>query len=124
MSEAINQPEEGSPKESLRILLDDVAAKDCEWMESELKSQGSHIKLTSSKFISYLVKDYKNNYFSKNKKKLSKVFFDSKEFIAAELKKAQTPEAVEQILKMAMKNIAKGQASKKRKLIKNQNTNE
>ena len=100
--------------DALRITLDGLASNSYKEMEAALKGVGSHIKFQPSRFLSFLVLHYRENYFEKDRSILEKEFFDSKEYVSSALKSAQTPEAIRAVLESAMKKF-KGETRGRKK---------
>lgn len=54
-------------------------------MLQELKSMELNMKIDHSKLVSYIVADYKENYFHKNKKKIANFHRDSKKQLKSKI---------------------------------------
>ena len=91
----------------LRIGLDPKATSSYRAMVQKLKSENQYIKLSPSKFISFIVSRYFEGQFEKDITVLDHYFFNSKEFLAEELPKAKTPEEVKEVLQKVMQGLDK-----------------
>ena len=76
------------PRE-LRIVLSSDAAQAYETMLSRLKAEMPQVKAQPSHFVSFLVADYLNAHFERDKAVLVAEFFDMDAFFTAERKKAR-----------------------------------
>ena len=95
----------------LRVALDKEAVLAFESMAQSLKDE-SHVRLTPSKFIGFLTQFYFNNYFEKDRELLASEFFDSKEFVATELKKVRNASEIESVLEQSMRRLRRMQELK------------
>lgn len=95
----------------LRVALDEKAMRAFEGMAQSLKSE-SYVRLTPSKYISFLTCFYFQNYFEKDRELLISEFFDAKDFVAQELKKVKDPEGMEAALELTMRKVRKMQELK------------
>jgi hypothetical protein len=91
--------------DTLRIHLDSIASGSYREMEEILKSQGKYVKFQPSRFISFLIQQYRNNHFEQDKEILMKEFFDSKEYLASALKNAKSTEEIQEVLDEAIKRL-------------------
>lgn len=91
--------------DTLRIHLDNIASNSYREMEEILKSQGNHVKFQPSRFISFLVQQYRNSHFEQDKEILIKEFFNSKEYVASALKNAKSTAEIQEVLDEAIKRL-------------------
>lgn len=103
--------EESATQTVLRVALDENAMRAFEDMVQSLKAE-SYVRLTPSKFISFLTYFYFQNYFEKDRELLTSEFFDSKDFVAQELKKIKDPKEMEAALELTMRKVRKMQELK------------
>lgn len=92
----------------LRIVLDAEAIRAFESMSQSLKAE-SYVRLTPSKFISFLTRYYFQNYFENDRELLTSEFFDSKDFVENELKKVKDPSEIEAVLEQSMRKVRRMQ---------------
>ncbi len=95
----------------LRVALDNEAVHAFESMAHSLKAE-SYVRLTPSKFISFLTQFYFQHYFEKDRELLASEFFDSKEFVAGELKKVRSVSEIEAVLEQSMRKVRRMQELK------------
>jgi len=95
----------------LRVALDSEAIRAFESMVQSLKAE-SYVRLTPSKFISFLTQFYFQHYFEKDRELLASEFFDSKEFVAAELRKVRDASEIEGVLEQSMRKVRRMQELK------------
>ncbi len=109
--EAIDGAVLAESSEVLRINLDKTAIAALEQMTKALKEE-SYVRITPSKFISFLTRFYFERYFDKDREILSSEFFDSKEFVANELKKTKDGTDVATLLEQSMRKLRRMQELK------------
>lgn len=114
MNQAVDAATE--TRELLRVALDKKATHAHDSMAGVLKTQ-EFVKLSPSRFVSFVITHFFENYFEKDKELIVSEFFDAKEFIADEMSKVKDPAMVDEVLKMAMNRIQKMQALKKQGAI-------
>lgn len=112
--EAIDGAVLAESSEVLRINLDKAATLAFEQMTKALKEE-SYVRITPSKFVSFLMRFYFERYFDKDREILSSEFFDSKEFVANELKKTKDGTDVAALLEQSMRKLRRMQELKSQK---------
>lgn len=100
--------------DGLRVLLDPVAQQNFETMASKLRGTEPHIKFNASQFVSFVVTDFFQTYFEKDFEVLVARFFDSKEYVASELRKAKDSSEMSQILSQSMLKVQQMDSLKNR----------
>lgn len=80
---------EQSTEKEVRVVLDQAAATALRAMIDTLKAETSTVKIQPSQFVSFLVADFLDAHFAKDKPVFIAEFFDSDAFYEAERKKAK-----------------------------------
>lgn len=86
----------------LRVALDDQAAQAVPVMISKLKIEYPHLKLAPSRVASAVIARYFEQHFEDDFKLLAQLFFDSKEYLVAELPNAKTDDQLKEVLVKAL----------------------
>jgi hypothetical protein len=109
--------EEFKAKE-LRIVLDGPATEAYETMVSRMKEAVSTIKVQPSHFASFLMVDYLDAHFEKDKAVLIAEFFDSDAFHEAERKVAKGKPDYEELMQAALNCARQIKGKKRRKAVR------
>jgi hypothetical protein len=98
----------------LRIVLDAEAALAFESMVDLMKKEMPAIKVQPSQFVSFLVKDFFEAHFEKDKPVLIAEFFDSDSYHEAERKLAKGKPNYEELMQAALDQARKIKSRKRR----------
>lgn len=109
-------------KEALRIVLDQGATQAYLAMVEKLKAENSCVKFHPSQFVSFLVSDFLNTYFEKDKAVLVAEFFDSQTYYESEAQRAKGQSNFEELMDIALATARriKGKARSKNGRAKEQ----
>lgn len=99
----------------LRVVLDAEASLAVEEMISILKSEMSALHIRKHQFVSFIVLNFMEAYFNKDKEVLIAEFFDSDAFHEGERQKAKGNDNYEELLEESIK-LARKIRSKRRRL--------
>lgn len=105
----------GSAKQELRIVLDTAATTALNMMVQALKSEMATVKIHSSQFVSFLVADFFQSHFEKDKTVLIAEFFDSDTYFDAARKKARGSNDYEEQMATALAEAQKIKSKRRRK---------
>ena len=103
----------------LRIVLDAPATQALEEMVRRMKEEVSAIKVQPSQFVSFLVADFLEAHFEKDRAVLIAEFFDSDAFHEAERKLAKGRANYEELMQAALDQALKIKGRKRRKVVRN-----
>lgn len=108
-----------SKKEVLRVALDKEAADAFRFMAAQLRNSNDSVRVHPSEFVSFLVRQFKDNHFAEDFDLLVSEFFDSEKYLAAATTAAMGnpnfEELVAQALAKAKRLKAKRRAGLRRK---------
>ena len=90
----------------LRIILDAKATEAVQAMIARLKAESPHLKGAPSRVTSVIVARYFEKHFENDVDALAQLFFDSKEYLAAELPNAKTDDELKQVLAKALAGLS------------------
>lgn len=105
-------------KDELRVVLDSAATEAYEAMVARMKEDTATIKVSPSRFVSFLVSDFFLAHFEKDKIILIAEFFDSDSFYEAARKKAKGAANYEDQLAGALEQAQKIKARRRRKTVR------
>ncbi len=111
----------GSGKESLRVALDDRAARAYAAMVDQIERENSDVKINPSAFISFLVQDFHTTYFEKDLGVYVAEFFDAKSFYENEIRRSKNQGDYEQVMSGALVAIKKIKAKRRCKAVRRRN---
>jgi len=104
-----------STKKELRIVLDEGATNAFHLMVQALKSEMATVKIHPSQFVSFLVADFFQSHFEKDKPVLIAEFFDSDTYFDAARKKARGSDSYEEQMAAALAEAQKIKSKRRRK---------
>ena len=104
-----------STKQELRIVLDAAATRAFNLMVQALKAEMATVKIHPSQFISFLVADFFQSHFEKDKQVLVAEFFDSDSYFDAARKKARGSVDYEEQVATALAEAQKIKSKRRRK---------
>jgi hypothetical protein len=90
---------------ALRIMIDTQAAGSLHDAIGKLKAANPHLRLSPSRVVSAIVARYIEKHFTDDAENLAQTFFDSKEYLAAELPNVKTDEELKEILAKALAGL-------------------
>ena len=90
----------------LRIILDAKATESTQAMIARLKAKSPHLKVAPSRVTSVIVARYFEKHFENDLEALAQLFFDSKEYLAAELPNAKTDDELKEVLSKALAGLS------------------
>jgi hypothetical protein len=102
-------------KQELRIVLDAGATDALNMMVQALKSEIATVKIHPSHFVSFLVADFFQSHFEKDKQVLVAEFFDSDSYFDAARKKARGSDNYEEQMATALAEAQKIKSKRRRK---------
>ena len=105
----------GSAKKELRIVLDEGATTAFHLMVQALKSEMATVKIHPSQFVSFLLADFFQSHFEKDRPVLIAEFFDSDTYFDAARKKARGSNNYEELMASALAEAQKIKAKRRRK---------
>ncbi len=105
----------GSTKQELRIVLDAAATSAFNMMVQVLKSEMATVKIHPSQFVSFLVADFFQSHFEKDKQALVAEFFDSDSYFDAARKKARDSDDYEEQMATTLAEAQKIKSKRRRK---------
>ena len=103
-------------KKELRIVLDIVATKAFEAMVVALKAETPTIKISPSQLVSFLVADFFEAHFEKDKAVLIAEFFDSDAYFDTARKKAKGSADYEEKMAAALSDALKIRSKRRNKM--------
>jgi hypothetical protein len=106
-------------KSELRIVLDEAGTHAVLTMIEQLKAEMPWIKAQPSQFVSFLVADFIETYFAKDKAVLVAEFFDSNSFHDAARREARGKENFEEHMDAAVKLARKIKARRRQPKVRN-----
>lgn len=92
--------------DTLRIVLDAKGAEAIHAITANLKAENPHLRLSPSRVASAVVARYLAKYFIDDVNELADVFFDSKEYLEAQVPSAKTDEELRAILAKALAGLS------------------
>lgn len=105
----------GSSKQELRIVLDSAATNAFNMMVQLLKAEMATVKIHPSQFVSFLVADFFQSHFEKDKAVLIAEFFDSDSYFDAARTKARGSNDYEAQMATALAEAQKIKSKRRRK---------
>jgi hypothetical protein len=99
----------------LRVALNQSASGAYEIMIARLKKEMPTVKIQASSFVSFLVADFLDSHFEKDKAVLIAEFFDSDAFHEVERKKAKGKENYEELMAEALERAKRIKSKRRRK---------
>lgn len=105
-------------EKELRIVLNAAATSAFETMVARLKEEMSTIKIQASHFVSFLVTDFMEAHFEKDKDILIAEFFDSDAYHESERKKAKGKENYEELMADALERAKRIKGKRRRKYVR------
>lgn len=103
-------------KKVLRIVLDIEATKAFEAMVASLKAETPTVKISLSQFVSFLVADFFEAHFEKDKAVLIAGFFDSDAYFDTARKKAKGSADYEEKMAAALSDAQKIRSKRRNKM--------
>ncbi len=94
-------------EKGLRIVLSEAATQAYGAMVEQIKSETLTVKIQPSQFVSFLVGDFFETYFAKDRAILIAEFFDSDAYFEAERRKAKGSSNYEEIMAAALDEARK-----------------
>lgn len=107
-----------APEKEVRINLDQAAAMALRTMIDILKAETSTVKVQPSQFVSFLVADFLEAHFAKDKPVFIAEFFDSDAYYEAERKKAKGRPDFEDLMARALDHARKIKSLKRCKTVR------
>lgn len=107
-----------SPEKEVRVVLDQAAATALRAMIDSLKAETSTVKIQPSQFVSFLVADFFQAHFAKDKPVFVAEFFDSDAFYEVERKKARGRPDFEDQMARALDHARKVKGLKRSKTMR------
>lgn len=107
-----------APEKEVRINLDQAAATALRTMIDILKAETSTVKVQPSQFVSFLVADFLEAHFAKDKPVFIAEFFDSDAYYEAERKKAKGRPDFEDLMARAFDHARKVKSLKRSKTMR------
>ena len=104
-----------STKQEQRIVLDASATHSYNLMIRALKAEMATVKVNPSQFVSFLVADFFQTYFEKDKAVLVAEFFDSDRYFDAARKKARGLDDYDDQIAAALAEVQKIKSKRRRK---------
>lgn len=71
-------------------------------MIGRLHAENEHVKVSPSRYVSFVMKRYFDHYFENDLKFIARHFFDSKDYLASELRKAKSSDELRAALEKFM----------------------
>jgi len=102
-------------EKELRIVLNPSATRAFEMMLARLRAEMPTIKVQASNFVSFLVTDFLEAHFERDKEVLIAEFFDSDAFHEAERRKAKGHENYEELMAEALERAKRIKGKRRRK---------
>ncbi len=109
---------EQSTEKEVRVVLDSAAATALRSMIDTLKAETSTVKIQPSQFVSFLVADFFEAYFMKDKPVFIAEFFDSDAFYETERKKAKGRPDFEDQMARALDHARKVKGLRRTKVVR------
>jgi len=108
----------GPRKETLRVALDERAARAYDEMVEQIEAKNPCVKINPSAFMSFLVLDFYATYFEKDIGVYIAEFFDAKRFYESEIRRSKDQGDYEQVMGNALLAIKKIKTKQRRKVVR------